>query len=91
MESYLDDIKNRKSREAFTKLRLSDHCMMIEGGRHKRPIIPRDQRFCPYCPGEIENEEHFVTECRAYDRAPLFDNIANKALQFNNYIWLKKG
>ena len=84
MESYMNDIKSRKVRVAWTKLRLSDHCLMIEEGRHKRPIIPRDQRFCPYCPGEIENEEHFFTKCTAYDRAPLFDNITNKVPQFNN-------
>ena len=63
MESYMNDIKSRKVRVAWTKLRLSDHCLMIEEGRHKRPIIPRDQRFCPYCPGEIENEEYFFTKC----------------------------
>ena len=36
-ESYLSDIKNRKYRVTFTKFRLSDHGLMIEKGRHKRP------------------------------------------------------
>ena len=84
MEPYLNDIKNRKMRVAITKLRLSDHCLMIEDGRHQRPIISRDQRFCPYCPGEIENEEHFFTKCTAYDRAPLFNRITLKVPQFGN-------
>ena len=33
-ESYLADIKNRNHRVTFTKYRLSDHCLMIEKGRH---------------------------------------------------------
>ena len=86
MEPYLNDIKSRKVRVAITKLtlRLSDHCLMMEEGRHHRPIVPRDQRFCPYCPGEIEDEEHFFTKCTGYDRAPLFDSIILRVPQFGN-------
>ena len=46
-ESYLTDIKNRKQRVTFTKYRLSDHCLMIEKGRHKRPLVPRARRLQP--------------------------------------------
>ena len=45
-EKYLDDIKNMKYLKALTKLRLSDHKLMIEEGRRKRPIIPREERIC---------------------------------------------
>ena len=85
MERYLLVIKNRKHRVSLSKLRLSDHCLMIEEGRHKRPITPREERFCPHCPGVVETEEHFITQCVAYEgRATLFNKIMEKAPQFNN-------
>ena len=58
-ESYLTDIKNRKHRVTFTKYRLSDHCLMIEKGRHKRPLVPREERYCPFTP-TVESEIHFL-------------------------------
>ena len=65
-ERYLEEIKVRKVRVSMAKLRLSDHCLMIEKGRHCRPPILRGERFCPHCPLIVENEEHFVTECSAH-------------------------
>ena len=41
LENDLIDTNNRKHRVAFTKLRLSDHNLLIEKGRHRRPITPR--------------------------------------------------
>ena len=38
-ENYLTDVTNRKHRVAMSKLRTSDHKLMIEQGRRKRPII----------------------------------------------------
>ena len=35
--------------KAFTKLRLSDHNLMIEEGRRKRPMLPRIERLCNTC------------------------------------------
>ena len=50
-ESYLYH-NNRKERVMMTKLRLSDHKLMIEVGRHSRPLIPRLDRKCYMCPAE---------------------------------------
>ena len=50
LKNYLIDTNNRKHRVAFTKLRLSDHNLMIEKGKHRRQITPREYRFCPHCP-----------------------------------------
>ena len=84
-ESYLADIKNRNHRVAFTKYRLSDHCLMIEKGRHKRPVLPREERFCPFCPSTVENEIHFLTQCSAYkNRNELFNMIAKEVPNFVN-------
>ena len=51
-ESYLSDIKNRKYRVTCTKLRLSDHCLMVEKGRHKRPKNPQRTTFLSFLPYE---------------------------------------
>ena len=36
---------------------------MIETGRYKRPKIPRNDRCCPFCPGSVESEVHFLLDC----------------------------
>ena len=64
-ENYLTTIKNRKQRVTFTKLRLSDHNLLIEEGRRRRPRIPREQTLCPLCSQEVENEIHFLITCDA--------------------------
>ena len=81
-ERYLEDIKVRKHRVSLAKLRLSDHCLMIEKGRYYRPPILREERWCPHCPLVVENEEHFVTECPAYNRVAIFTQISDIAPQF---------
>ena len=37
---------------------------MIEVGRHQG--IDKDNRFCPFCPGEVEEEGHFLFKCPTY-------------------------
>lgn len=85
-ENYLLH-KNRKERVALTKLRISDHKLMIEVGRHTD--IPREQRFCHMCENEIEDEEHFTTTCKIYgtlngfwnkirDKYPQTSQLSNK-------------
>ena len=84
-ESYLTDIKNRKYRVTFIKYRLSDHCLVIEMGRHKRPLVPREERYCPFCTSTVESEIHFLTQCSAYkDRTELFDFIEREVPNFVN-------
>ena len=63
MEDYLKWVKNVNIRSQVTKLRLSNHRLAIETGRHHE--VPRDERFCTFCPGHIEDEFHFLFECTA--------------------------
>ena len=59
-ELYLDtNIFER--RRNITKLRISDHSLLIEKGRHLK--IPREQRLCTKCK-IIEDEEHFLFHCK---------------------------
>ena len=57
-ENYLNELKSIKERTALTKFRLSNHVLMIEKGRHKK--IDRTLRYCPFCPGVVEDEKHFL-------------------------------
>ena len=82
--NYLD-IKNRKLKVSFITFGLSDHCLMIEKGRHKRPTIPREQCFCPKCPTRVDNEVHLLTQCSAYaNRNDLFAAIEKEVPNFVN-------
>ena len=63
---------------APTKLRLSNHKLIIEKGRHSN--VNRDFRFCPFCPYKVENEKHFLLECEALKilRSDLYDEVKLK-------------
>ena len=64
-EEYLSTIHNTDVRVSFTKFRLSNHSLMIEKGRHQK--VDKDQRFCPLCPGSVEDEIHFLLECSCFE------------------------
>ena len=62
-ESYLNDVPNVRNRVSMTKLKLSNHKLVIELGRHKN--IDKDNRLCPTC-SVIETEISFLVECPLY-------------------------
>ena len=69
---------------SLTKLRVSDHKLMIEEGRRKKPKIPRENRTCQMCPDKIEDEPHFLTNCVLYgSRIKLFQNFETLYPAFN--------
>ena len=74
-EIYLDEVTCVKERIALTKLRLSNHVLMIEKGRHMK--IDKNRRFCPFCPNSIEDERHFLIQCKQYKhiRQELLENV----------------
>ena len=58
---------------------------MIEKGRHKRPLVPREERVCPFCPSTVENEIHFPTQCSTYKNInELFNKIQREVPNFVN-------
>ena len=71
-ENYLNRIPI-KDRTAFTKLRLSNHQLNIEKMRHQFPRPPEAERLCPFCPGLVESEIHFLLNCTTFSahRTPL--------------------
>ena len=81
-EEYLSKIQVVQDRISFTKLRLSNHPLMIEKGRHQK--IERNARFCPFCPQQIEDENHFLIDCKCFSklRNDLFDKIGRVVISF---------
>ena len=76
MEDYLTSVENIKDRTALTKIRLSNHDLMIEKGRHQG--LQENQRLCPFCTNnQVENEYHFIVECGTFNvhRQDLFVKV----------------
>ena len=84
-EEYLIQIRNPKLRQKLTKFRLSNHKLMIEVGRHMK--LRKEDRICPLCHLEIEDEIHFLTKCKIYEplRKPIFDHCKELRPQFSHY------
>ena len=65
VEEYLNLPKFR-DRQRITKFLTSNHCLEIEKGRHTEKL--KEERICKACDlGEIEDEEHFLLKCTAYN------------------------
>ena len=83
-EPFLDQL-SRKLRRVMLKFRLSDHKLMIEEGRHFRPKIPRENRWCKFCGTAVEDEQHMLIDCKMYgNRQKWFENIAEKYPNFSS-------
>jgi hypothetical protein len=84
-EDYLKEIKNTKHRQMLTKLRLSNHQLMIEQGRHKK--LPKEERICQICHEGIEDEIHFLIKCSQLQqlREPLLAACSEIRPQFGYY------
>ena len=95
IQEYLTDVTNVEHRVAMTKLKLSNHKLVIEVGRHDN--IDINNRLCPSC-SVIESESHFLSSCSLYSdlRKHLLSMIINNysigenlEIVFNNRVWSK--
>lgn len=84
-EKYLHLISCPENRVAMSKFRLSNHNLMIEKGRHNQ--IRKDQRFCPICPKDVEDEKHFLLHCEGYidERKYLFLKVNQLSRGFKHF------
>ena len=75
LENYLYLEKEKKEISTFVKIRISDSKLMIEQGRHKK--LSLQDRICPLCKTDVEDEFHFVIKCRmlCLPRSDLFMKI----------------
>jgi hypothetical protein len=63
LQRYLKLNISKDLRSMLTKLRISAHSLAIETGRYGTTKIPADQRFCKFCPTNVEDEVHFLFQC----------------------------
>ena len=64
METYFYHISDREVRRDLTKLRYSNHSLLIEQGRYSKLEVA--ERLCKKC-NKVEDEIHFLIECKLYD------------------------
>ena len=66
MQPYLNLIQLNRFCKSLTKLRVASHRLHIETGRWTKPnSTPLNERTCFTC-NVLEDEFHFVLECRLY-------------------------
>ena len=77
METYLYHISDREVRRDPTKLRCSNHSLLIQQGRYSK--LEGAMRLCKKC-NKVEDEIHFLIECK------LYDSVRKKFFSDNNII-----
>ena len=75
-----EEVINIRHRTTMTKLQLSNHRLAIETGRYMRPYNKPNERICPLCKKEAEDEKHFLISCSVYQekRKSLFECLSKK-------------
>ena len=94
-EAYLQ-LNDFRCRQVISKVRISAHSLKIETDRYSRQHIERTLRFCTHCNDKVEDEQHFITECKLYVdlREKFYQNISLKFKNFatltdkSKFIWL---
>ena len=68
IEKNLFCVPNIESRTTLSRIRPSNHELMIEKGRHRNVDIRlRNCPFCPFCPmGILADEYHFLLHCKTF-------------------------
>ena len=88
LDPYLLNL-NPRFRIALSRFRISNHSLWIEKGRHMKPMIERDNRFCDFCKTEIEDEHHFLLCCPLYGpKRIILENVCRNTC--NRYDLLNK-
>ena len=76
-DDCLRQVTNIQHRITLTKLRLCNHKLTIETGRYVRLYKKPEQRICPFCKKDVEDEVHFLTLYPEYQekRSTLFEYL----------------
>ena len=69
----------------LAKLKLSDHKLEIETGRHQRPKLDQDKRIYGLCStSEVENEIYFLMQCNLYKQFKRLRKDFHSSINFIN-------
>jgi hypothetical protein len=90
-------MKNDEQRILLSKLRISNHNLEIERGRHRG--LQAKEGICKLCLKDVEDEIHLLLKCEALQnvRTPFIDLINNNNYNFKHlhdldireqFIWL---
>lgn len=90
MEDFLKLDIDRADISNFVRIRISNSILMIEKGRHRK--IDLENRICPLCKFEVEDELHFTIKCTKLNelRIKFFQNISDILPSFNNLSDIEK-
>ncbi len=83
-EEYLSHLSNAQHRRALTQLRTSAHSLRVETGRYEQPQPLRQDRVCPACKEEVEDEAHVIIRCKLYEaeRKVFCDKVSQEVKNF---------
>ena len=70
VEKYINDITIKKFRDCLIRFRFG----INELRANRRFLVGTILKDCPFCPGTLENEEHFLLNC------PVYSGIRTKYL-----------
>ena len=88
-EKYLSDVQDPQRRQTLAKFRLSDHKLAVETLRYARPKVEYENRKCPLCQTEVENEIHLLFNCSWAGYADIRKNFETKMVGLvKNYEFL---
>ena len=78
--TYINSRIPKSHRTVITKLRIGVYPINIETGRHRKEKL--ENRTCPRCRGQVEDETHYLIDCPLYGkmRSVLYKSV-NTALQ----------
>ena len=83
-EEYLDLTPVINAKRDYAKFRTSNHKLAVEILRYKRPVIPREQRFCEFCNrDEVEDENRVIFSCKTYKE--IRRNVFSKNMLTSKY------
>ena len=80
----------KSRRSLLARFRLGVFSIAIETGRYNR--VPLQERLCCICHnGEIEDEIHFLCNCKAYEneRQKLYCLVSETQKNFHKWKFLK--
>jgi hypothetical protein len=80
METYLISENNKTARYILTSIRTGTNILRIDAGRWAQPREAVQNRVCRVClSGEVEDERHFIFDCKAYDnlRKSMISNLSS--------------